>query len=61
MTKISSYNNYEHKKLKLHLMGDLQIWSCNTSEDSKTPLLGGDATKSDEKGVGWHPMVPSLQ
>jgi hypothetical protein len=37
MIKILSYNNYEHKKLKLHLGGDLQIWSCNTSNNNKTP------------------------
>jgi hypothetical protein len=61
MTKISSYNNYEHKKLKLHLASDLQIWFYSASDDSETPQLGGDATKSDEKGEGWHPMITSLQ
>jgi hypothetical protein len=61
MTKISSYNSYEHIKLKLHLVGDLQIWSCTTNNDSKTLQLGGGPTKSDEKGLGWHPMVTSFQ
>ncbi len=60
LTKISSYNNYEHKELKLHRVGNFQIRSCCASNDSKTPQLGGNATKSDKKGVGWHPIITTL-